>query len=162
MEFQLTGLEKAVLLKKTGVAKTLLEARGIWLQEMDGVYDAEKSPEGDWDETSWYGGPNSGGYEGFYGNNTLYRVELSGRRFIILEKRVVYKNDSRFDTNYQERDYPIKFYYVFCSEGEDLDAARVSRQKLEELLASAERHLPEALEIFRKEYLQYKVDDGSH
>jgi len=162
MGTRMTNLEKAALLKKAGVAESLLTARNIWLQEMDGVYNAEKSPEGDWDNRSWYGGPNSGGPEGYRGHNTIHRVTLSGREFVILEKEVKYCNSSDFTTDH-ERDYPDgdcsccgTFFYVFLSEGAELDAARVSREKLEELLKDAEKHLPEALDIFREEYVAVK------
>jgi len=159
---KMSGLEKATLLKKAGIAKTILEAREIWLQEMDGVYDAEKSPEGNWDDRSWYGGPNSGGWEGYRGKNTVHRTTLSGREFVVLEKEQQYRNGSSFQTNH-DRNYPGggcsccgTFYYVFRSEGTELDAARVSREKLEELLKGAEKHLPEALDIFREEYVAVK------
>lgn len=120
----LTDLEKAALLKKAGIATSLLEARGIWLQEIDGVYDAEKSLEGCWDNCSWYGGsPDSGGLEGYRGCNTIHRVVLSGRQFVLLEKEVEYWNGSIFTSNH-DRDYPDgncgccgTFFYVFRSEG---------------------------------------------
>lgn len=161
-KLNLTELEKSALLKKVGIAKSLLDARDIHLREVDGVYDSEKSPEGEWDNRSWYGGPNSGGYEGKFGDNKIYRATLSGKGFVILEKYVAYRNGSSFETNH-DRDYPDgscpccgTFYYVFRSEGEELDAARVSREKLEKLLRSAERHLPEALDMFREEYVAVK------
>jgi len=159
---KLTELERATLLKKVGVASSLLEARGIWLQEMDSVYDVEKSPEGEWDDRSWYGGPNSGGWGGYRGKNTVHRTVFSGREFIVLKKEQYHYNGSSFQTNH-DRDYPGggcsccgTFFYVFRSEGEELDTARISREKLERLLKSAERHLPESLEIFREEYLAVK------
>lgn len=159
---KLTDLERAALLKKAGTAGSLLEARAIHLQEMDGVYDVKKSPEGEWDNRSWYGGPNSGGHVGHRGHNTIHRVVLSGRSFVVFKKEVEYRNGSSFMTNH-DRDYPDgncgrcgTFYYVFASEGPELDAARVSRGKLEELLKSAEKHLPEALDIFREEYVAVK------
>jgi len=162
-KLELTELEKAALLVKAGIAKSLLEARTIHLQEMDGQYDPEISPEGEWDHTSWYGGPNSGGEEGYRGFNSIFRVELSGRKFVILEKYVEYVNNSSFETN-EERDYPDgdnpncgTFYYVFHSEGEEIDSARLSATKLLKLLASAEKHLPEALEMLRKEYSSLKL-----
>jgi len=154
---KLTDLEKAALLKKAGIVDSLLAGRDVHLQELDGLYDPEKSPEGEWDDTGWYGGPNSGGYEGYRGSNTLHRVELSDKKFVILEKERYYVNGSSFPTNH-DNDYPDgdcgccgTFYYVFQSEGEDIDAARVTRAKLESLLKSADKHLPEALDLLRAE-----------
>jgi len=152
--FHLTELEKAALLKKAGIAKSLLEARTIHLQEMDGSYDPEISPEGDWDHTEWYGGPVSGGPEGYRGNNMVRHVVLSGRKFILLEKEVRYVNTSDFRTEEGNPDNPRVgiFDYVFQSEGEELDSIRVAATKLRKLLESAEKHLPEAIKMLREEY----------
>ena len=157
-KFVLTKLEKSALLKKAGITKTLLEGRDIHLQEMDGLYDPSISPDGEWDHESWYGGPNSGGAEGYYGLNRVFRVELSAKKFVILTKLVRYHNGSSFTTN-EERDYPDgdnpncgTFFYVFRSDGAELDSARLSAAKLQSLLESAEKHLPEAIKMLREEY----------
>ena len=157
-EFALTKLEKAALLKKAEIVSSLLEGREFHLQELDGVYDPEIAPEGEWDDTRWYGGHNSGGHEGYRGTNTIHRVSLSNQEFVILHKERRYVNGSSFETNH-DRDYPDgdcgccgDFYYVFRSQGEELDVRRITKEKLEKLLNSAEKHLPESLEMLRAEF----------
>lgn len=158
-EFVLTKLEKAALLKKAGIVSSLLESGNLHLQELDGIYDPETAPEGEWDDTRWYGGLESGGREGYRGTNTIYRVSLSNQEFVILHKERYYVNGSSFETNH-EKDYPNgdcgccgDFYYVFRSSGEELDRKRITKEKLEKLFSSAKKHLPESLEMLRVEFV---------
>lgn len=160
----LTRLEGATLLKKAGIVPSLLEGRDFHLQELDGVYDPEISPEGEWDDTAWHGGPNSGGREGYRGVNAIHRVSLSNQEFVILQKERHYVNGSSFETNH-ERNYPDgdcgccgDFFYIFRSQGEELDAKRITKEKLEKLLNSAEKHLPEALEMLRIEIVKVMLN----
>lgn len=154
----LTDLEKAALLVKVGIASSLLAARKIYLQEISGAYDPRKSPEGKWSNTGWYGGPNSGGKEGYYGRNTIHRGSLSGQDFVVLEKKTEYMNNSNHSTNH-DNNYPGgncpccgTRYYVFFSEGDDLDLRRVDHEVLKKLLESAPAHLPETLDMLREEW----------
>lgn len=153
----LTELEKAALLKKAGVIQSLLDAGSISLQEIEGTFDPEKSPPGDdWSETRYIGGPHSGGNEGFVNTNNVFRVELSGQHFVLLQKVRRYRNCSTYETDY-ERSNPDSSgdretsWFLFRSEGVELDTLRVKRSKLQELLNSAPKHLPEALEALREE-----------
>ena len=147
--FQLTDLEKAVLLKKRGEVLSILEGRNYRVEEIDGVYDPERAPEGD-EEVKVCGFSQA-----HCTTNLVHRVTLSGQEFVILTKDRWYPD---FDQKYHERgecSFCGTSFYVFRSEGPDLDALRVKREKMEEILARAEKHLPEALEIFREEYVQY-------
>jgi hypothetical protein len=132
MRFRLTNLEKAALLKKAGITNSLLQAVEQDLlssvRELDGVYDPIESPE----------------FEGESGYARVFRAELSGKKFVLLQKAWIEQED--LDPKWQS------YLYLFLSEGEELDASRLSREKLEKLLKSAERHLPEALDILREEY----------
>jgi len=149
MGFKLTQLEKSALLKKAGLVKSLLESRDIHVQEISGTYDPEKSPEG---SRRWDGENDDSWTEE---TKCIHRASLSGKQFVIL---VVYgrgfersHSRSRDDERWEDEKY-----FIFQSEGEALDAARVSREKLEKLIRSAERHLPEALDMFREEYVAVK------
>jgi hypothetical protein len=155
--FKLTVLEKAALLKKAGLAHNLLEAKRIHIQEMDGPYNPKRSPEGEWDHCSWHGGPKSGGKVGYSGYNRIYRVSLSSREFVILEISRGYQNESDYPTNH-EKEFPDgncsccgEFYYLFASEGEEIDKKRIACMELKELLENASKHLPEAIDMLREE-----------
>lgn len=151
---KLTDLEKAALLIKSGIAPNLINARDIRLQEMNGVYDPNQSREGNWcdnseeDEMGWH-----------YGFNYVYRVSLNNQQFVILKKENMFEYNQNFSpsrSNYHsDCNFCGTFYYVFRSEGPELDAQRINREILEKLLTSAKKHLPEALEMFRDEYSLY-------
>jgi hypothetical protein len=131
--FQLTNLEKAALLKKAGLVPSLLEGRKWYLQEMDGVYDSELSPDGVREDRD---GKMT---------NRVYRVSLSGKNFVILDIMREWFNTDETES----------WTYVFQSAGENLDNDRLAQEKLQKLLGSAEKHLPEAMDILREEYALY-------
>ncbi len=142
----LKGLEIATLLVKAGFASNLLEARTV-LRDVE-VLDHPVVFDPFVDDTDWYGGPNSGGIEGYrYHNETKY-VSLGGRIFSVTKQEAVYVNNSWYDNRGEDF---IKFYIAPSEGSMEQDLKRINLNKLLEWVAETKEAAPEAVELIRKE-----------
>lgn len=135
--FKLTPLEKACLLTKAGLVESIEDYYNsrIHLKEMDGPYDPIMSPA---HEASWDEDMEVQTYV------RTFRASLSAKSFVIVEKHYEFHTPERADC--------VTNFYVFQSEGEEVDSARVTCAKLEKIFRSSKTHLPEALEMLRVEF----------
>ncbi|MDD3284151.1 MAG: hypothetical protein PHZ07_00985 [Patescibacteria group bacterium] len=134
--FKLTPLEKACLLKKAGIIESLAEYDNSFsVREFDTPYDPKKSPamEFSWDEAME-----------FRSYRKVFKILFSGKLFVVVE--------NYWEGHTPDNDGICQYFYVFQSEGEEIDNARIICAKLEELFRSSKTHLPEALEMLRVEY----------
>lgn len=157
MNIKLNSLGKATLLVKAGFKDNLLEAKQC-LNRIEVHNEPVSFPQGEEDCRSWYGGPNSGGLEGYvYYRDTRY-VTLGEQTFSVTKEEVEYKNGSSYETNH-ERDYPDGdcpccgvFYHIAPSTGTwEGDLRRVQLKELIEWANQFDFAAPEAVEILRKE-----------
>jgi hypothetical protein len=142
----LNSLEIAALLVKAGFASNLLEARSM-LHDVE-IFDHPVVFEPEVDDTEWYGGPNSGGIEGYrYCNETKY-IPLGGRIFSVTKQEAVYVNNSYYDD--RGEDY-IKFYIAPSEGSMEQDIKRISLDRLLKWAAETKEAAPEAIELLRTE-----------
>lgn len=119
-----------LLLRKAGVVRRPRDLKEIDIRMAEEPFDKNEYQE-EFDYTSWYGGPQSGGPEGEYGYNTVFRTRLFGKQYIVVEQEINYKNCSSFETNEEEELWPKYYYLVFRREKDYADCAKEEKRKEE-------------------------------